>query len=82
MDVLSACSSEETFIIIVVTNPKPRNRISFKYSNRTITPCYPHRPNVFLTVDALEVQRGMKGILRPQPKGFLGPTLDAFLREA
>ncbi len=42
--------------------------------------CYSHCPNVFLTINTLETQRGVKGILRPQTIRFPGPLLDILLK--
>jgi hypothetical protein len=56
---------KETLIIVVTSNPKPRNRVSFKNANGTITPAYSYRPNIFLMVDAFETQRRVERVLRP-----------------
>jgi len=63
-------SREELLIIIVVPNPKPRDGVPLKNADRTIPPGDTYRPNVLVLVDALETQRGMKGILCPKSIRF------------
>lgn len=46
-------------------NPKPRYCIPLKYADGTVAKRDSHRPDVFLLIDALEMQGWVKGILRP-----------------
>jgi hypothetical protein len=70
---------EETFIVVVTAHPEPCDRIAFKYTNRAATKCYSDGPDVFLVIDTLEMQRGMKGVLCPQAIGFPGSALDSLV---
>jgi hypothetical protein len=64
----------------VATNPKPRDGITLQNANGAIAARYPDRPGIFFAVDTFEMQRWMKGILRPQAVSFSSLTLDVFAK--
>jgi hypothetical protein len=49
-------SRDETFVLIMATNPEPRYRITLKNTQSTIAACNPYGPNILFTIDALEMQ--------------------------
>jgi len=61
----SSTSGVVSLVFIVPAYPEPGDRITLEHANRTVSQRYPHRPDVFLRVYALEVQRRMEGVLRP-----------------
>jgi hypothetical protein len=56
---------EKSFVVVVTANPKPGDGITIKNANGSIAKRDPHGPDIFLTVNALEMKRRMKGILCP-----------------
>src|SRR6185369_7725494 len=62
----------------MAADPEPCDRITLPNTERPIAAGDPHRPNSIGWMDALEAQRGVKGILHPQAVGLPGGTLDLF----
>lgn len=57
--------TEEALVFTMHTNPEPGYRITIHNPNSSIPPGNPNRPDIFITIDTLEVQRRMEWILRP-----------------
>jgi len=60
------------------TDPEPRYCIIVENIEGSIAKGYPHGPDVFLCIDALEMERWMKRVVLPQPIGSASTLLDAF----
>ena len=50
------------------TDPEPRYCIIVENAEGSIAKCYPHRPDVFHCIDALEMERWMKRVVLPYRK--------------
>jgi hypothetical protein len=63
---------DELFVGGMVTNPKPRSRVSFEETQGPVTQSDPEGPNVGLGLDTFKFERWMEGIFFPDLKSFLG----------
>ena len=63
---LSKLLRDEPVIIMVVTNPKPSDRVCFPNAEGSVSAANTNRPNVFCRVDTLEMQGGVERVLSPQ----------------
>jgi len=59
-------SIEEPFILVVRTNPKPRYRITFQQSKRSVPHTDAHRVNWLAFFHSLEEKTQMGWIIPPQ----------------
>lgn len=64
-------SPKELLIIIMAANPEPCHSVVVHDANGAVPKSYPHRPDIFRLVYALEAQRRMKGIIRPKTISLL-----------
>jgi len=46
---------KELFIFVMVANPEPRDGIAVENTNRTVTVCDSHRPNILLAINTLKM---------------------------
>jgi len=63
---------KEPFVIVVVAYPKPCDRVTSQNAESSVPTSNSDRPDVLILIDALEVQGGVKRILRPQSISFPG----------
>lgn len=54
---------EKVLIFIMAADPEPSHRIAFQNAQGATTPRHTNSPDVFLTVDTLEMKRGMEWVL-------------------
>jgi hypothetical protein len=73
-----ARSRKEFLVFSVAANPEPCYYIVLQNPEGSAPKGNPNGPDVFSGMNALEMERRMKGILLPKAIGFSGALLDVF----
>jgi hypothetical protein len=71
-------SQKEFLVFSVAANPEPCYYIVLQNPEGSAPKGNPNGPDVFSSINALEMERRMKGILLPKAIGFAGALLDVF----
>ena len=71
-------SRKEFLVLSVTANPEPCYYIVLQNTEGSVPKGDPNGPDVFIRINALEMERRMKGILLPKAIGFTGALLDVF----
>ena len=75
-------SAEKTSVLVMATDPEPRDGVSIKHPNRAVAESHSDRPDVLVLVNTFETQRWMKGVFRPQMISLLRPCSDGLVESA
>jgi hypothetical protein len=71
-------SRKEFLVFSVTANPEPCYYIVLQNTEGSVPKGNPNGPDVFSGMNALEMERRVKGILLPKAIGFTGALLDVF----
>ena len=62
---------DEPFVGGMITSPKPRSRVTFKYAQGPIAQGDPERPDVGFRFNTFKSERGMEGVFFPDFESLL-----------